>query len=151
MIIQQITRTDADKVFINIDNGEGATLPSGAAVIWHTGTDANGLLIRQPDTAKLFGFIGCLDASIASVTGSYGLVQCFGYKSNAIVFQTDTSIPAGVELIAVAGQNYLQSVVTTTASNAAVTQQPIRAILAASVASSTASATISVGVYIQAM
>jgi hypothetical protein len=151
MIIQRINRSDPDKAFIIVDNGEGATLPSGGAVIWDTTTDANGLLIRQPDTGKLHGFAGCLAASMASVTGSYTLCQCYGYKSDALVFQTDTTQAAGLELVPTAGANYLASVASTTASNSTIAQQPIYAVLLESVATSGTSATPSKKVFIRAM
>jgi len=151
MLIQRVNRTDAEKIFIIVDNGEGATLPAQAFVIWDTTTDANGVLVRQPDTGKLWANAGIMDASMASVTGTFTLCQIYGYRTSSVVFQTDTSMAAGLPLIPTAGANYLQTVATTTASNAAVTQQPIVGALAASVATSTASATISVGVFIKAM
>lgn len=151
MLIQRVNRSDPEKVFIMVDNGEGATLPSGGAVIWDTTTDANGVLVRQPDTAKLHAFAGCLDASMASVTGSYTLCQCYGYKSDALVFQTDTTMAAGLELVPTAAKDYLATVVTDTATNATVKQQPIFAVLLESVASSGTSATPSTAVFIRAM
>lgn len=151
MITQRVNRTDAEKVLIIVDNGEGATLPAQANVVWETGTDANGLLVQQPDAATEHLYAGVMDASMASVTGTYTLCQVYGYRSSSIVFQTDTSQAAGLPLIVSAGANHLQSAVTTTASNTTITQHHFYAALAASVASSSASATISVGVYIRAM
>jgi len=151
MITQRINRTDAEKVLMIVDNGEGATLPIDAAVVWETGTDANGLLVQQADASLGHILVGLMDASMASVTGSYTLCQIYGYRSSSIVFQTDTSQAAGLPLIGSTAGNNLQTVATTTASTAAVTQQHIKVALAASVASSSASATISVGVYIAAM
>ena len=34
MKIQRVNRTDPDAIFVVVDNGEGATLPVDAAVIW---------------------------------------------------------------------------------------------------------------------
>ena len=151
MLIQHVNRTDPERVFIMVDNGEAATLPANAVVIWETTTDANGVQVIQPDTGKLWGFAGVLDVSMASATGNYTLAQSYGYRASSIVLQTDTSVAAGEPLVPVAGQNYFDSIATTTASNAAVTLQPIYGVLLASIASSAASATLSRKIFIRGM
>jgi len=112
-------------------------------------TDVDGVKARDMDTGSLFAFLGVADAAVAD--GEFGLAQVYGYRSSSQVFQTDTSIAAGVPLVPVAAQEYLQSVVSTIASNAAVTLQPIYAVLLESIASAAASATQSVKIWIRAM
>jgi len=158
MVIQQLDRNDAEKVFIIVDNGAGATIPAGGAVIWETTSDANGLRVVVPTTAHKHLFAGIMDKSMASVTGSYTLMQVYGYRSSALYGAFASSGASQAEgaaqpVVPVNGQHYLTSAVTTTASTAVVSQIPLRAALAinATVAASTTTQVGSAAVYINAM
>lgn len=152
MLIQFINDgRQPDKVYTAVKNGEGATLPEGGWVIWDTSTDANGVLVRQPDTGKLHGFVGALHVSMASQSTKVYLCQSYGYDDDALVFQTDTTQAAGLELAVVAGQNYAQTVATTTASTGTATQQPLVGVLLESLATSSASAAAAAAVFIRAL
>ena len=139
MLIQQLNRTDPEKVFIVVKNAEGSEIKKDAVVQLDISTDIDGNRAVQPNSNELNAVIGLADKAIAD--GAFGLVQCYGYRASSIVFQTDTSIAAGVKLVAVAGQNYAQS----SASG------DLLLVLCESVASSSASATISKKVHIRMM
>lgn len=150
MIFQRLNRTDPERTFVIVQNNEGATLNKDAACQWELASASiDGVKVRQHDTGNDYAHVGIVDANIAN--GEFGLVQVYGYRSSSILFQTNTSQDTGVALVPVAGQNYLQSVASTSASNAAPTQQPIFEVLGESIASSSASATISKKIFIRAL
>jgi hypothetical protein len=150
MIFQRTNRTDPERVFVVVRNNEGAALNKDQTVQWEPASaSVDGVRVRDMDTGNEFLFVGIVDAAIAD--GDYGLVQVYGYRSTSIVFQTGTSQDTGVPLVPAAGQDYLQSVASTTASNAAVTLQPVFAALLESIASSAASATVSRKVFVRAL
>ncbi len=150
MIFQRVIRTDPERVFIVFRNNEGATIAKDdACQLELASASIDGVRIRQPDTGNLYAFVGVADAAISD--GSYGLIQVYGYRSTSKVFQTNTSQDTGVALAPTAAAAYVQSVATSTTSSANVTQQPIFAVLGESIASSSASATISAKVFIRAL
>lgn len=147
-MFQRVNRSDPERAFIAVLSNE--TCAADDACIWETASASiDGVKVRQPDTGLLHAFVGIADAAITS--GTYGLVQVYGYRSTSRVFQTNTSQDTGVALVPTAGAAHMASVATTTASNAAVTQQPIFAVLAETIASSSASATISAKLFLRAM
>jgi len=148
MIFKRVNRDQPETVFISVLSNE--TCAAGDACIWETASASiDGVKVRQPDTSLLYAFVGVADAAITS--GEYGLVQVYGYRSSSRVFQTNTSQDTGVNLVPTAGAAYLQSVASSTTSSANVTQQPVFAMLGESVASSSASATISAKIFIRAL
>lgn len=151
MLFQTINPGDAETGFATMRNGEGATLPEGGLVQYDTATTQDGRYFRQLDSGLLWAVCGALHASCASDSTTNILVQVFGYDDDVLFFQTDTSIAAGQPLIAVAAVNYCNTAVTTTASNAAVTQQPFFGVLAESVATSSASAIRATKVFLRCM
>jgi hypothetical protein len=148
MIIKRLNRTDPERVFVVALCNEAQAADTAVAMEAATAS-IDGVKVRQPDTGMLYAFVGLNDASIAS--GSYGLVQVYGYRSTSVVFQTNTSISEGVPLVPVAGQAYLQSAVSTLASDAAITLQPYFAALLETIVSSAASATVSKKIFLRAM
>lgn len=149
MLFKRLNRDLPERVFIPVENNEGAAMVADQTVALDLSTDVDGVKARDMDTGELFAFLGVVDAAIAD--GEFGLVQVYGYRSTSQIFQTDTSIAAGAALVPTAAQNYLASVATTIASNAAVTLQPVYAVLAESIASSSASATASAKIWIRAL
>jgi hypothetical protein len=148
MIFKRVNRDQPETVFISVLSNE--TCAAGDACIWETASASiDGVKVRQPDTSLLYAFVGVADAAITS--GEYGLVQVYGYRSSSRVFQTNTSQDTGVNLVPTAGAAYLQSVASSTTSSANVTQQPVFAMLGESIASSSASATISAKIFIRAL
>jgi hypothetical protein len=150
MLFQRLSRSDPERVFVVLQNNEGATIAKDdACQLELNSASIDGVKIRQPDTGNLFAFVGIADAAMAS--GDFGLVQVYGYRSSSKVFQTDTSIDTGQALVPVAGAAHLATVASSTTSSANVTLQPVFAVLGESVATSTASATISKKVFIRGM
>jgi hypothetical protein len=149
MLFKRLSRDLPEQVFVVVENNEGATIAKDQTVQMDNTTEADGIKARDMDTGALYCFQGLADAAIAD--GGYGLVQVYGYRSTSKVFQTDTSLAAGAPLVPVAAQEYLQTVASTIASNAAVTLQPFYAALLESVASSSASAAASAKIFIRAL
>lgn len=150
MIFQRVNRTDPERVFMAMRNNEGATLnKDDACQLELASASIDGVRVRQPDTGNLYAFIGIVDANITD--GAYGLIQIYGYRSTSRVFQTNTSQDTGVALAPTAAAAYLQSVATSTTSSSDVTQRPIFACLGESIASSSASATISTKIFVRAL
>ena len=150
MIFKRLNRTEPEQVFIVVLGNEGAALNANQTVqLEPASASVDGVRVRDMDTGNLFLFVGVVDAAIGD--GAYGLVQIYGYRSTSIVFQTNTSQDTGLPLIPVAGQDYFQSVASSTASSANVTLQPVFAALLESITDATASGTVSRKIFIRAM
>ncbi len=148
MLFKRVNRDQPEQVFISVLSNE--TMAKDDAVTWETASASiDGVKVRLPDTSLLFAFVGLADSAINS--GDYGLVQVYGYRSTSRCFQTNTSQDTGVNLVPTAGAAYLASVASSTTSSANVTQQPVFAMLGETIASSSASATISAKVFIRAL
>jgi hypothetical protein len=105
MLLQQLNRNDAEKVFIIVKNLEGATMPKDSAAQMLIDTTMDGNRACQPNTGELDFFLGIVDAAIVSL--DFGLVQIYGYRATSKVFQTDTSRAAGSKMVPVAGADYI--------------------------------------------
>jgi hypothetical protein len=140
-----------EQIFVVCQNniGSGTAIVKDMPVQLDISTSVDGVKAVTPTTAGIWCYLGVADAAIADQ--DYGLVQVYGYRSSSIVFTTDTSIAAGAPLIPANAVSYLQTVATTQASNAAVTFRPFMAALAESIASTSASATISAKLFIKAL
>jgi len=143
MIFQRLARTDPERVFMVVRNNEGAAIIKDQTVQWEgASASVDGVRVRDMDTANETLYVGVADAQIAD--GDYGLVQIYGYRSSSIVFQTNTSMDTGIALTPVAAQDYMSSVASTVALG-------MHNALLESVASSSASATVSRKIFIRAM
>lgn len=148
MLFKRVNRDQPEQVFISVLCNESNAKDD--ACIWETASASiDGVKVRQPDTSVLYGFVGIADSAITS--GDYGLVQVYGYRSTSKVFQTNTSQDTGVALVPVAAVAYMGSVATSTTSSSDVVQRPIFAMLGETIASSSASATISAKLFIRAL
>jgi len=106
MIFQRLNRTDPERIFMVMRSNE--TSAADDCVCLETNSDSiDGVRVRLPDTGLLHTFVGVADAAITS--GSYGLIQVYGYRSTSRIFQTNTSIDTGVVLTPVAAAVYAQS------------------------------------------
>lgn len=87
MLFQRINRSDPEKVFLVVKAGENLLV--GRPVCFHfTGTD-DGLNAMRCDAAVQCAMgIGIADADIAS--GAYGLVQCYGFRSDVYTVNAST-------------------------------------------------------------
>jgi len=83
MIVKRINRTDPEQVFIVVRNSYNtASLTNGQAVQWDFGTDVDGVGVSVPTaraTNRGFATAGIIAETITS--GSYGLMQVYGYHS----------------------------------------------------------------------
>jgi hypothetical protein len=139
MIFQRLNRTDPERIFMVMRSNESCSADD--AVCLETNSDSiDGVKVRQPDTGLLHSFVGIADAAITS--GSYGLIQVYGYRSTSRVFMTNTSIDTGVVITPVAGAAYVQSF--------ASSNVPY-GVLLETIVSSAASGTVSRKIFIRAM
>jgi hypothetical protein len=149
-LFKRLNRTDPEQIFIVVLANEGAALTKDATCQWEVASaSVDGVRVRDVDTANEWCFAGVVDAATAD--GAYGLIQIYGYRSSSVVFQTDTSQTTGLPLVPVAGQEYFQSVVSSTTSSANVTQRPIMAVLLESITDQATSSTVSRKIFIRAM
>lgn len=150
MIFKRLNRTDPEQVFIVVLANEGSALVQNQTVQWEVASaSVDGVRVRQMDTGNLHVFAGIVDAAIADT--NYGLIQVYGYRSGSILLQSNTTIVTGGLLVPVAGQNYMQQVVSSTTSSADVTLQPVFAYALESLDTAGASATASKKIFIRAM
>jgi hypothetical protein len=150
MIFQRLNRTDPERVFVIVQNNEGAQINKDQSVQWELASASiDGVKVRDLDTGNLYAFAGVADANIA--TSAYGLIQVYGYRSTSILFQTGASQDTGLALIPVVAVDYLQSVATVLTSTDNFTRTPIVAVLGESIASAAASATVSRKIFIRAL
>lgn len=155
MLFKRLVREQAESVFVVAQNnvGGGTSLAKDMPVQMDIGTAVDGVKVVTPTAAGAWCFYGVVDAAIADQ--DFGLVQVYGYRSSSQVFQTGTSQAAGLPLVNSAAVSYLLTTASTYtfASNTtvSVTQFPYMAALLSSVASSAASATISVPVFLRCL
>lgn len=80
MLFQRINRSDPEKIFIVVKAGE-ALVQSHPACFQFAPANTQGLTAMAADAATdETAVIGIIDGAIAS--GEYGLVQCYGYRSD---------------------------------------------------------------------
>ena len=150
MMFQRTNRSDAEKVFIPVLNNEGSAFVAGQTVQWEpAAASVDGVRVRDMDASNDYLFAGIIDAAIAA--SAYGLMQVYGYRSDALVFQTGTSVATGVPLVAVTGQRYLNSYNSTLASSTSVTFVPIWGALLESITDQATSSARSTKIFIRAM
>ena len=96
MLFKRINRTEAEKIFIVVQNVSGGTLTSGYSCCFDL-TAPDGVRVTQPATGFLQAFAGVADADIAD--DGYGLVQVYGYRSSAYILRSsEAATAAGVSL-----------------------------------------------------
>lgn len=147
MQFKRVNRDQPERLFVTFKANEASIAADDVVQLELTAASVDGLLVVQPNTAELHATVGIADAAIAN--GAYGLVQVGGYRSTSRIFQTNTSIALAQLLVPTAGQDYLASVASSTTSSADVTLQPVIAVLLETIASSSASATISKKIWIK--
>lgn len=88
MLIKQLNRSDPDKIFIGIENKEGATLNRGELVEWDT-TNTLGVSCEEVDSNRATLVAGVVeDTTIAS--NAFGLVQIWGFHDAVLTADTLT-------------------------------------------------------------
>lgn len=155
MLFQRVNRSDPERVFISLRNTEGSSLTADSVCQWATASaSVDGVAIRAPDTSHAGSIVGVVDAAISD--GDYGLVQVWGYRSSSRVFQTNTSQDTGAFMEASLGavhlSSYASSQTMASATTASITHRPgPYFVLAETIASSAASATISAKMFIRCL
>jgi len=147
MQFKRVNRDAPERIFCVFKANEAGIAADDVVQLELTAASVDGVLVVQPNSNELNAFCGIADAAIGN--GSYGLVQVAGYRSTSRIFQTNTSIALAQLLVPVAGADYVQSVASSTTSSADVTLQPVMAVLLETIASSSASATISKKIWIK--
>ena len=100
MLLQQLNRSDPERVFVIGQNLSTGTLLGNTLVCWEgviASSVSFGVGFMQPITSNRNLFAGVLDADVA--TGAFGLIQVYGHRSSiAANPATDVSI-SGAGLI----------------------------------------------------
>lgn len=136
-------------------NSEGSTQSKDDVCAWETASaSVDGVRVRQPDTAHAGSIVGIIDADLTDT--SYGLVQVYGYRSSSKVFQTNTSQDTGAFLEASLGaahlSSYASSLTIASQTTVSITYRPgPYFVLAETIASSAASATISSKLFVRCL
>ena len=113
MLLQQLNRSDAEKVFVIAQNVSGATASQGHLACWdpRAATASLGNAVTSPVTSNLKAFAGVFDADTSS--DAYGLVQVFGFRSSIAVAAAGINnavlSAAGFMLGPITGQNSASS------------------------------------------
>jgi hypothetical protein len=146
MLFPRINRTDPEKVFVCLKAGEA--LLAGRPVAMHfNGTDDGkmGYLANAATDGTLVQ--GLADKAIAS--GDYGLIQCYGYRSDAqIVNASDAAADCGAAMAVGSGSSgYLYMIASV---GAATAVQP-NFVLALSASKTTSATLYTGGVFIRCM
>lgn len=88
MLIKQLNRSDPDKVFIAIENQEGAALNRGELVEWDT-TNTLGVSVEEVDTNRAALVAGVVEDTTIS-DGEFGLIQIWGFHDAVLTADTLT-------------------------------------------------------------
>ena len=108
MQIQRVNRTDAEKVFINVNARSGATITTGMGVRFLGGIGAeavstDGVQVIPAETNDVMCQFGGIAAEDIANAG-YGRSQVWGYV-NSIMLSTETDKTIGITALA---QTFLQ-------------------------------------------
>ncbi len=149
-LFKRLAPEAAEQVYMIGRNIEGGSIPMGAMVQLSGGnSDVSGYDFVQPNTNQLWAFRGV--APQAFDDQEVGMVLVHGYFASGIVRRETVTVPSAAPIVPIAGQNFMASVASTTASSVDVTQQPIVGFLIGTQASSSATATFQAGVFIRGL
>lgn len=135
MLFQRINRSDPEKVFIVAYNSYStASLTNGQVAIWDYATDSDGVGVTKPtDTYNVKALHnGAAFAGIAAETitsGSYGLLQVYGYHSAVRVRSWTGGVPAiakGTALACVSAVFCLESYINYASATSTLTQLNVK-------------------------
>lgn len=108
MLLKRLNPGEPERVFIVVENNEGAQMDKDATCQLDLTTDVNGVKARDVDDGQQYAFLGLVDATIA--IGAKGLVQVYGYRSSSNVVRTDSDMDAGFVLSPVTAVHHLAMV-----------------------------------------
>ena len=97
MLIQRISRSDPERVFIVVRADE-AGCDRGWTLSWKADGTRNGIDVLQCDAvADIALMCGMAHTDIGNT--DYGLAQCYGYDDDVIILQSGTTFTRGNPLI----------------------------------------------------
>lgn len=102
MIFKKTTRTQAETVFIVVQNVSGSTMTAGYSMVLDVGASVDGVRTTQASAADLQAYVGVADRDIAN--NAYGLAQVYGYRSSIYIYSSTSSSAAGDNLTVVAAE-----------------------------------------------
>ncbi len=108
MLFKRLNRSDAERVFCVFQANVAGIAADDVVQLEFTAASVDGVKVIQPTSAQLNGVVGVADAAIGN--GAYGLVQIYGYRSTSRILQSGSTLPLGVALIAVAAQDWLDTI-----------------------------------------
>ena len=111
MEIQQVNRTDPEKVYITVKNTSAAVTAVGDACVFDYTTEADGVSVILPTTALLEVPAGFWTEVVAD--DGYGLVQVWGHTEDLKVVTITAEGAVGDPLIMVDGAEELNTSATT--------------------------------------
>lgn len=154
MLFKRINRTDPEQVFLVCRNDDSVAWIAGAPVCFIADGTRDGVDAIRNNTAaaaKQALLVGLADA--ATVAAEYGLVQCYGYRSNAVINQAGSASGAagavGDGLIQWTASNALSGASSGAAMSASVFLP--YAVLMETIASSATIATVAGKVWLRCM
>ncbi|MGI9298580.1 MAG: hypothetical protein ACR2QC_11895 [Gammaproteobacteria bacterium] len=113
MLLKRLNRDEPERVFIVVENNEGAQMDKDSTCQLDLTTDVDGVKARDVDQHEQYAFLGVVDANLAD--GDFGLVQVYGYRSSSNVVRTNTNLSAGMVLAPVTGVHHFAQVGTAAA------------------------------------
>ena len=102
MLFKRISRTDAEKMYIVVQNVSGSTMTQGYSCVFDVSASIDGVRVTQASSTDLQAYAGVADADIAN--SGYGLIQVYGYRSAVSIYSSAGSSAAGDVLFPVADQ-----------------------------------------------
>lgn len=91
MQLQAVNRTDAEKIFGNFTNSEGATMTTGYAVCMTTVVaSVDGNKAALPGTGNVRTFVGITDTDVAD--DAVGRFQSYGYNGSVYFYASANSL-----------------------------------------------------------
>lgn len=102
MLFKRISRTDAEKIYIVVQNVCGSTITQGYGCCFDVGASVDGVRVTKCETTDMQAFAGVADSDIAN--NAYGLVQVYGYRSAVSIYASTGSSATGDNLTVVGDQ-----------------------------------------------
>ena len=97
MLFQRVNRNDPEKVFIVVYNSYAtAAITVGQGVIWDFAGDADGVGVTRPTAPATNAGLAAAGvvAAASFASGSYGLIQVYGYHSSVRMRTVTGGTPA---------------------------------------------------------
>lgn len=102
MLFKRISRSQAETIFIVVQNVCGSTMTAGYSICFDVGVSVNGVRTTKCETTDMQSYAGVVDADIAN--NGYGLCQVYGYRASGAIYASTGSSVAGDNLVVVGDQ-----------------------------------------------